>query len=469
MEGAWGPSSHRGRKGVGRFGAGSKLGSELPTWAAVVAVAALLATCFVATLLLGDEFDIVSQLFYLPILVAAVRFGPKGAALVAVVSAGLAGPAIAFLADDPDTSPVEWAARGAFFVLLGLAMAWVASRRRGAEEAVDRSRQTISRLNERLRFQEREITRRREATERVQHVLGEDVVRVVVQPIADLLNGRVVGVEALVRFSAAVERTPDVWFAEAHQVGLGLELELKVVHKALELMELLPRDVYLAVNLSPDTIASPRFAELMDGVATERIVLEVTEHAPVEDYGQLAKSLEPFRTRGCRLAVDDAGAGFASFRHILRLNPDIIKLDMTLTRNIDRDPARRALASGLISFASDLGAKIIAEGVETTSELGALRTLGVRLGQGYYLARPEPLAFVDFTRVEKILRPMTLAGGGSAPLPGQEPSTPGGTPQRRLSIPEHRPDPPEQGQPSGSSGSGSGGATRGRRRAQAQQ
>ena len=117
--------------------------------------------------------------------------------------------------------------------------------------------------------------------------------------------------------------------------------------------------------------------------------------------------------------MDDAGAGFASFRHILRLNPDIIKLDMTLTRNIDQDPARRALASGLISFASDLGAKIIAEGLETTSELGALRTLGVRLGQGYYLARPGPLSFVDFRRVERILRPSRWQVAAPRPSPAK--------------------------------------------------
>jgi EAL domain-containing protein (putative c-di-GMP-specific phosphodiesterase class I) len=307
-----------------------------------------------------------------------------------------------------------------FFLATGLAMAWIVARRKGAEGALDRSRQTISRLNERLRFQEREMARRREATERVQQMLQQDSLRVVVQPIADLESGKVVGVEALARIHATPDRTPDAWFAEAFEVGLGLEMELKALRSAVDLVHKLPAGVFMSINLSPDTISSPRFHELLTEVPAERMVLEVTEHAPIDNYDALAKNLEPLRATGCRLAVDDAGAGFASFRHILRLNPDIIKLDMTLTRNIDNDPARRALASGLISFAGDLGASIIAEGIETASELGALRTLKVSYGQGYYLARPEPLAFIDLSRVERTLMPRPLAGTGAARRPDGE-------------------------------------------------
>jgi EAL domain-containing protein (putative c-di-GMP-specific phosphodiesterase class I) len=441
MEGAWGPASDRGGGSLERIlRGGPKPPSRVPVWVVVLVIAVLLGASTVAMLFAGRSFGLAPHLFYIPILVAAVRFGPVGALVTALAAAVLSGPVASMLPDGTSEPLPEWAARGVFYLALAMAMALVAASRREHEEAADRSRQTISRLNERLRFQEKELARRREATERVQRMLKEDTLRVVVQPIADLLSGQVVGVEALSRFNASPERAPDLWFAEANEVGLGLELELKAVRGALDLVDSLPPNVYLAVNLSPDTIASPRFVELMDGVPPERVVLEVTEHAPIEDYGILAKSLESFRARGCRLAVDDAGAGFASFRHILRLNPDIIKLDMTLTRNIDQDPARRALASGLISFASDLGAKIIAEGLETTSELGALRTLGVRLGQGYYLARPGPLSFVDFRRVEKILRPMSLAGGGAAPLPGQGGGvrTAEGT-RPRVTIPEHRP------------------------------
>jgi EAL domain-containing protein (putative c-di-GMP-specific phosphodiesterase class I) len=120
-------------------------------------------------------------------------------------------------------------------------------------------------------------------------------------------------------------------------------------------------------------------------------VLELTEHASVGNYGRLADALDPLRVRGVRVAVDDAGAGFASFRHILNLNPDIIKLDMALTRGIQADPVRRALASALVTFARELHAVIVAEGIETEAELKALRSLGVGYGQGFFLARPGSL------------------------------------------------------------------------------
>lgn len=117
-------------------------------------------------------------------------------------------------------------------------------------------------------------------------------------------------------------------------------------------------------------------------------MLEITEHAHVEDYNCLLQAIEPLRARGVRLAVDDAGAGYSSLQHILQLQPDLIKLDIGLTRSIDLDPARRALASALVSFARETGSHIIAEGVETASELAALRSIGVDKAQGYFLGRP---------------------------------------------------------------------------------
>lgn len=113
------------------------------------------------------------------------------------------------------------------------------------------------------------------------------------------------------------------------------------------------------------------------------MVLEVTEHAAVDDYQALAEGLRDIRTAGGRLAIDDAGAGFASLRHIVRLTPEIIKLDIPLTRGIHADRIRRALASALISFASEVGAAIVAEGVETPEEVDALLALRVRYAQGY--------------------------------------------------------------------------------------
>ena len=123
----------------------------------------------------------------------------------------------------------------------------------------------------------------------------------------------------------------------------------------------------------------------------ERIVLEITEHEAIDDYGGLAEALEPLRARGLGVAVDDVGAGYASLRHALQLAPDMVKMDISLTHDIDRDAGRRALAAALISFAAETDMTIVAEGIETAGELHALRQLGVRYGQGFYLARPAPL------------------------------------------------------------------------------
>ena len=120
-------------------------------------------------------------------------------------------------------------------------------------------------------------------------------------------------------------------------------------------------------------------------------MIEITEHTDVDNYEDLVRALQPLRQRGIKLAIDDAGAGYSSLRHILHLRPDYIKLDMDLIRHIDIDPARRALASALIGFARDTGSVIIAEGVETASEFATLQSLGVEQVQGYFLGRPMPL------------------------------------------------------------------------------
>jgi len=158
--------------------------------------------------------------------------------------------------------------------------------------------------------------------------------------------------------------------------------------------------VWVSLNASPATaLQSERLLDALSPVACDRLVVEITEQAQVEDYDELNVSLARLRETGVRIAVDDAGAGYASLRHILRLEPDIIKLDKSLVRHVHRDRARRALATALISFATEIGATIVAEGIESADELHALRALGVTFGQGYHLARPhrppvEPLVAV---------------------------------------------------------------------------
>jgi EAL domain-containing protein (putative c-di-GMP-specific phosphodiesterase class I) len=225
---------------------------------------------------------------------------------------------------------------------------------------------------------------------RIRSVLDGDGVNVEFQPVFDLNDCRIVSLEALARFWTEPVRSPSAWFAEAAEVGLGAELELAAIRAALGHLEEFPDDVKLAINVSPATALDSRFSELLFDFA-ERLVIEITEHAQVDDYDALESALAPLRERGAQLAIDDVGAGFANLRHILRLAPDIVKLDLTLTHEISRDPARVALATSLVDFADGVGVSIAAEGISSDEDLKLLRSLGVDYGQGFYLARPAAL------------------------------------------------------------------------------
>ena len=159
------------------------------------------------------------------------------------------------------------------------------------------------------------------------------------QPIWSFLRKTPKAFESLVRFGGPMARTPDVWFAEAAEVGMRVDLELVVLKHALDVLDVLPPLVRLSVNASPEAALDPRFAALLSHVPVNRLILEITENARIEAYEALTSMLAPLREQGMALAVDDAGAGYASFQHIIMLKPDMIKLDMTLTRGIDSDAA----------------------------------------------------------------------------------------------------------------------------------
>lgn len=230
----------------------------------------------------------------------------------------------------------------------------------------------------------------------IRTVLRGGELDLVFQPIVDLRTDDTVGVEALARFPDG--EAPDRWFADAETVGLGVELELLAVRCALTALPTLADSTYLSVNVSPATLGSPALARLLRRAPAHRVVLELTEHAAVGDYLTLNAAIRRLRARGTRLAIDDAGSGFASLRHILRLAPDIIKLDVSLTNGIDADPVLRALADALSSFAAAIDVTVIAEGVETEREVDTLRLLGVVYGQGYFLHRPTVLAGPGISR-----------------------------------------------------------------------
>ena len=226
---------------------------------------------------------------------------------------------------------------------------------------------------------------------RVQNILRTGAVKMVFQPIVALDTGRIFGAEALARFPGRRDKVPDAWFAEAADVNLGAELEVAAVRAALCELDRLPAETYLFVNVSPACVTSAELHRLLAEVPAGRVVLELTEHTLVPNYEELERSLSDLRAGGVLVAVDDAGAGFASMQHILNLRPDVIKLDHALTHGIEEDPARRALVSALLKFGTEIGADILAEGVETEAQLASLRVLGVRYGQGYLLGEPTAL------------------------------------------------------------------------------
>ena len=233
--------------------------------------------------------------------------------------------------------------------------------------------------------QEQRIRRRA----RIRHLLEHGGIEMVFQPVADLVSGAIRGVEALARFRSADDRPPDAWFADAADVGLGTELEMAAIEAAMRRIPDLPPGVLMSVNVSPSTAMSDEFTECIGGGPTpERVVIELTEHVPIDDYDVLVATLDELREAGAKVAVDDAGAGYAGLHHIVHLRPDVLKLDRELTFGIEDDPAKRAMAASMVHFANEIEALLVAEGIETQAALDCLVELGVSHGQGYHLARP---------------------------------------------------------------------------------
>lgn len=216
---------------------------------------------------------------------------------------------------------------------------------------------------------------------------------IVFQPMVSLSDGKIFAFEALSRFPEGTP-SPDVWFAQAAEVGLGLMLELEAARLALGRLADVPRPYRLSINVSPETIVTGAFEALLSAHDMARVIVEITEHTTVPDYDRLRTRLRGMQSRGVLVAIDDTGAGFASLRHILQLSPDIIKLDISLTRGIDIDARRQTMVAAIQTFASGTNATIVVEGVENERELGTLIGLGIEYGQGFHLGRPGPLGAV---------------------------------------------------------------------------
>jgi EAL domain-containing protein (putative c-di-GMP-specific phosphodiesterase class I) len=232
----------------------------------------------------------------------------------------------------------------------------------------------------------RENARRAEIEERLAPVMAAGGPAIALQPIVDLADGTPVGAEALSRFPAEWGMTPDVVFEQAHSIGLGHELEVQALRGAAALLD--RNTGYVAMNVSPATLLTDGCARLLRELPLDRVLLELSEHDPVEDYDALAAVLAPLRAAGLRLAIDDVGAGFSSLRHIVVTTPDVIKIDRSIVSGLDADPVLSTLVGSLVEFARGMRARVVAEGVETAEEAVVLRRLGVDSGQGWHFGRP---------------------------------------------------------------------------------
>lgn len=236
----------------------------------------------------------------------------------------------------------------------------------------------------------REAERRLEIEERVLPLIefGGPVIHL--QPIVDLANGERVGFEALSRFPREWDLTPDVVFAQAHSVGLGATLELLAVTRAAEALDSV--DGYVSMNLSPAVLLAPASMAFLEQLPLGRVVLELSEHDPVDDYALLEQAIAPLRRAGMRLSIDDVGAGFSSLRHIVQTSPDVIKLDRSIVAGVAGDRILMTLVRSLVQLAADCGSVSVAEGIEEESDARMLRELGVNYGQGWFFGRPSAVA-----------------------------------------------------------------------------
>lgn len=230
------------------------------------------------------------------------------------------------------------------------------------------------------------------ARQRLLDVINRANLTIAMQPVIDLKRDRWVAADALPRFPDG--RAPDLWFREAEENGLGVELGLLAMATALASARELPPHIGVSINASPSLILDPRMAETIyrSGMALDRLTLGITEHAEVTAYDEINAALVGLRERGVQLAVDDMGAGYASFSHVLKLRPDVIKLDRSMVADIGADAAKRAFVTALVLLALELDATITAEGVDTGDELEAVESLGVDHAQGAHIGRPDTSA-----------------------------------------------------------------------------
>lgn len=335
----------------------------------------------------GGSQRALPHLFYIPIILAVLPFGWQGATATALTASVLCGPLMPLSTVTGEAQQVgSWLFRGAMFLLVGnVAYLAITVRGRASEHqlstevrnAIVRSSAPGDEVDESL-------------IPLVESVLKERRFHPVFQPVYSLDDGRLLFVEALTRFDVEPYRSPDHWFAAAIQAGRGTDLDIAAIEEVIAAAADLPPEIQLSVNVSPTTLGDPRLHELIRGTGRQ-LVVEITEHAMVEDYHLLRGAVCDLRALGVRIAVDDAGAGIASLRHIVQLAPEIIKLDISLTQGVGSSPLRRALAGALIDFAQSTGAELVVEGIEEIGDLATWTLLGADAAQGFLVGWPSAL------------------------------------------------------------------------------
>lgn len=225
----------------------------------------------------------------------------------------------------------------------------------------------------------------------IRQVIDEGAFTTVFHPMFSLPTGELFGVEALTRITLGSVSSPAWWLSEAHIVGLGVELELVVLRRALSSATALPNGLTLSVNLSPTALVQPEVLALLTSHTAANLVVELTEQPSMRVHPHLLRQRDRLRDAGIQLAVGNVAAKGTSMARFLALKPEQVKTDRWLTIGIDTDPTRRILARKLLRIAAHQRAQVVAEGIETPAQLRAWHQLGADAVQGFLFAPPAPL------------------------------------------------------------------------------
>lgn len=400
----------------------------VPSWVSVLVLAALLALSWAAVYGSGGSKFTAPHLFYIPIVLATLPFGLRGALVTAFAATVLCGPMVPLVVatEEPQTT-AAWLARGVMFVVIGaIAALAIGLRQRSYDSALSSDLRDAISSDLAPHYPDATLARR------VDDVIAGRLLRSVFQPIYSLPDGRLVAVEALTRFDVEPYRSPDRWFAAAASIGRGVELEVLAIEAALDAVGDLPHDVQISVNASPRCLEDHRMLDVLAAHRHRRLVVEITEHDVVEDYQRLLSSVDAVRGLGVTIAVDDAGSGFASLRHVVQLAPETIKLDLSLTQDLASSPLRRALAGALVEFARATGAQLVVEGIEELADLRSWTGLGAQAAQGYLLGRPGDLPVPPLNAVIEGMHRHHPSGRRSSPVTHRKHPSPDATPRPAL-------------------------------------